>query len=708
MENENKDFKERTLRSLKQGLGRLWRRRSVTITEYDPTYKVVYLGNVLTGWAKGDGCVEKPLCTLWKNYTSSTKPNVHMKVTVTQSGLKAVTKEHGLTEYWSHRVTYCAAPAEFPKIFCWVYRHEGRKLKQELRCHAVLCSKESIPRRMVTQLNSRLLQALNEFKRDKLSRQNARLSLANSVYENPSLPRRKILLSTGPHNYRPPLERSKSAPKLMSIEESLEEEDENTPCDIRKSIRKAKSTNECVVKKLIKFNSNNNFYENKHIDFNLLFKEANNTKGTDVAKEESAAKSSTKKGDQHEEKMNVESTSRIESRCDKRTCENEIKGFGDVEESDETPMIYDDGEDETVEVNPFGSEDMRNRVMCGSLQSLQSSFTEGDDFTTDGEFEEEDEFEEQLENCVASEDDLPSKVARMDNNLRYEGDFVSGGINDVSCNKISGPVGDKRAQEHIPNGIIPKENAVNDVRWERNETSSSLRESKTKGNTFNNVVPQSAGNGLILPWSNENKSLQENDGYADEIIDNYEVLSESRTNSLVRNRRKMFENDIKNDPGTCNEKLIKDLKTGCLVQNRRRLFEGNNMRDSGMEDDTTGSNVKLIEELTEQGVISSLVRLNSLRIDKPYTELEEDSTPSLQSISSGSDTSTTRTAAEKQCTNSTKTNYDLDSLSEEDSDESGYVESVPQEGTDDKERDLPHHQLVKNCVLTPKTHCLQV
>lgn len=46
-----------------------------------------------------------------------------------------------------------------------------------------------------------------------------RLSLANAVYENPSLPRRKILLSTGGQNYRPPLERSKSAPKLFSIEE---------------------------------------------------------------------------------------------------------------------------------------------------------------------------------------------------------------------------------------------------------------------------------------------------------------------------------------------------------------------------------------------------------------------------------------------------------------------------------------------------------
>jgi hypothetical protein len=48
-----KDFRQRTLRSLKLSLGKLWKRRSVTITEYDPTYKVAYLGNVLTGWAKG-------------------------------------------------------------------------------------------------------------------------------------------------------------------------------------------------------------------------------------------------------------------------------------------------------------------------------------------------------------------------------------------------------------------------------------------------------------------------------------------------------------------------------------------------------------------------------------------------------------------------------------------------------------------------------
>lgn len=177
------------------------------------------------GFVTGEGCVEKPLGTLWKNYTTSSKPDVQMKLTVTLSGLKAWTKDHGLTEYWSHRITHCAAPATMPRVFCWVYRHEGRKLKQELRCHAVLCGKAGTARRMASTLRVRLTQALSEFKRDKLLRQNARLSLANSVYDNPSLPRRKILLSTGSHNYRPPLERSKSAPKLMAIEEMLEEED---------------------------------------------------------------------------------------------------------------------------------------------------------------------------------------------------------------------------------------------------------------------------------------------------------------------------------------------------------------------------------------------------------------------------------------------------------------------------------------------------
>lgn len=67
-----------------------------------------------------------------------------MRIKVCASGLKATTRQHGLTEYWANRITHCCAPKNYPRIFCWTYRHEGRKLKHELRCHAILCSKEKI------------------------------------------------------------------------------------------------------------------------------------------------------------------------------------------------------------------------------------------------------------------------------------------------------------------------------------------------------------------------------------------------------------------------------------------------------------------------------------------------------------------------------------------------------------------------------------
>ncbi|XP_053956217.1 uncharacterized protein LOC128861866 [Anastrepha ludens] len=217
----------KTMRTLSRSLGRLWGKRlhSVDISTPDPEYKVSYLGNVLTGWAKGEGCVEKQLNTLWRNYTQNNKPDMIMRIKVCASGLKATTRQHGLTEYWANRITHCCAPKNYPRIFCWVYRHEGRKLKHELRCHAVLCSKEKMVQDICNTLKENLERALREFKREKILKQNARLSLANSAYENPSLPRRKILLSVGGNNYRPPLERSKSAPKLMAIEEAIGEEE---------------------------------------------------------------------------------------------------------------------------------------------------------------------------------------------------------------------------------------------------------------------------------------------------------------------------------------------------------------------------------------------------------------------------------------------------------------------------------------------------
>jgi hypothetical protein len=87
-------------------------------------------------------------------------------------------------------------------------------MKQELRCHAVLCPSENKAKMMATRLTERLHQALIDFRKEKMSRQNARLSLANAIYDNPSMPYRKILLHTGSSNYRPSPDRSKSAPKL--------------------------------------------------------------------------------------------------------------------------------------------------------------------------------------------------------------------------------------------------------------------------------------------------------------------------------------------------------------------------------------------------------------------------------------------------------------------------------------------------------------
>ena len=38
---------------------KFWKKRSANISEYDPTFRVVYLGNVLTGWAKGKFSIKK-------------------------------------------------------------------------------------------------------------------------------------------------------------------------------------------------------------------------------------------------------------------------------------------------------------------------------------------------------------------------------------------------------------------------------------------------------------------------------------------------------------------------------------------------------------------------------------------------------------------------------------------------------------------------
>lgn len=118
-------------------------KKSLAISEKEPTFKVRYLGNVQTAMMKGEGCVDKPVTIIWNNYTRSSHPGLEMKLTITSSGLSAFTKEQGITEYRAHRISYCIAHPKYPRLFVWVYRHEGKKMKVELRCHAVLCKTEA-------------------------------------------------------------------------------------------------------------------------------------------------------------------------------------------------------------------------------------------------------------------------------------------------------------------------------------------------------------------------------------------------------------------------------------------------------------------------------------------------------------------------------------------------------------------------------------
>ncbi|KAM3727493.1 Uncharacterized protein ACO02O_04152 [Dirofilaria immitis] len=204
------------------------RRKHYTINPPDDTYHVIYLGNVLTIIAKGEECLEKPLSLIWHTYCNRQRAQLPMKLTVTRSGLKAETKQQGMTEYWSHRITYCLAPSNFPRVFCWVYKHEGKKMKPELRCHAALCKKLSDPYKIAQTLEYYLRAALQEYRREKLCRQNARINAL--IIGQPSTgPKRKLLLQTGSLNFRPPIGRSRSAPRLFAIDEEneyLEEQQE--------------------------------------------------------------------------------------------------------------------------------------------------------------------------------------------------------------------------------------------------------------------------------------------------------------------------------------------------------------------------------------------------------------------------------------------------------------------------------------------------
>uniref|UniRef100_A0AC35UH63 PID domain-containing protein n=1 Tax=Rhabditophanes sp. KR3021 TaxID=114890 RepID=A0AC35UH63_9BILA len=204
------------------------KKQRYTINPPDDDYNVIYLGNVLTIIGKGEASVEKPLSLIWKTYCQrGQRADMPMKLSVTRSGLKAETKQQGLTEYWAHRVTYCQAPTEYPRVFCWVYKHEGRKMKPELRCHAVLCKKNNEPSLISVRLTDFLASALQEYKREKLTMEKARKNGISSGVNGPC-PLRKQILQTGSLNFRPPICKNKSASRLGSIDEEEEVPEEKT------------------------------------------------------------------------------------------------------------------------------------------------------------------------------------------------------------------------------------------------------------------------------------------------------------------------------------------------------------------------------------------------------------------------------------------------------------------------------------------------
>ncbi|KAM5292959.1 protein FAM43A [Ctenodactylus gundi] len=201
------------------------KRRKLRITSEDPTYTVLYLGNATTLQARGDGCTDLAVGKIWSK-SEAGRQGTRMRLTVSAQGIRMVHAEERAPRrpghlYLLHRVTYCVADARLPRVFAWVYRHELRHKAVMLRCHAVLVSKPEKAQAMALLLYQTSANALAEFKRlkrrDDARHQQQELVGAHTV---PLMPLRKLLLH-GPCCYKPPVERSRSAPKLGSITEDL-------------------------------------------------------------------------------------------------------------------------------------------------------------------------------------------------------------------------------------------------------------------------------------------------------------------------------------------------------------------------------------------------------------------------------------------------------------------------------------------------------
>lgn len=204
------------------------KRKKVKITGEDPTYTVLYLGNATTIQSKGDGCTDAAVSKIWGK-SDAGKQGTKMKLTVSAQGVRMVHVDDRARRpghlYLLHRVTYCVADPRLPRVFAWIYRHEMKHKAVMLRCHAVLVSRPEKAKAMALLLYQTSAAALAEFKRLK-RRDDARHQQQQLVGEQtiPLVPLRKLL--NGQCCYKPPVERSRSAPKLGSITEDLVGEQE--------------------------------------------------------------------------------------------------------------------------------------------------------------------------------------------------------------------------------------------------------------------------------------------------------------------------------------------------------------------------------------------------------------------------------------------------------------------------------------------------
>ncbi|KAM9370383.1 protein FAM43B [Phaethornis superciliosus] len=210
-------------------LGSVFRgkRQKVELNKEDPTYTVRYLGNAVTLQAKGEGCTEEAVSKIWAK-SDGGAGGAKMKLTLGPQGIRMSPCEKGTRRpghsYLLHRITYCTADLRHPKIFAWVYRHQVKNKAVVLRCHAVLLPKAAKARAMALLLYQTSSAAFNEFKR--LKRQNdfrhVQQQLLGESIGPWAPPLRRLLNAKCP--YRPPPERTRSAPRLSSILEEEEEE----------------------------------------------------------------------------------------------------------------------------------------------------------------------------------------------------------------------------------------------------------------------------------------------------------------------------------------------------------------------------------------------------------------------------------------------------------------------------------------------------